>query len=278
VHVTAEAVATEPGAVDAAHRPAASTVEQKVEAAEAAGADLAESQQSAAAEAAGADLAESQQPAAAAASDKRRVEPTQPLQVAKRRALPGLAAAQLQQPVVPVMLRAAPVHADRSKEALHTPRSKPMPPGTEPFEWKPARTNADSAAAGPKGIVDACGLQGGKFTLVICSVHLQRNITQNKHKEFADPENAPVLNADLERMRVTALNPDVSLECKDKLQEKFEQVDCNAAAYFGNKFITPQYTYAEANRRLAHEPIDQVVGGCRPSPTPSSARTAYRNR
>lgn len=79
------------------------------------------------------------------------------------------ASPQLQQPVVPVMLRAAPVHADRSKEALHTPRSKPMPPGTEPFEWKPARINADSAAAGPNGIVDACGLQRGKFTVVICT-------------------------------------------------------------------------------------------------------------
>ena len=160
VNVTAEVAATEPGAVDAAHRPAASTVEQKVEAAEAAGADF----------------AESQQPAAATASEKRRMEPPQPLQVAKRRSLPaaagtaGLAAAQPQQPVVPVMLRAAPVRADRSNEALRTPRSKPMPPGTDTFWWKPARINADSAAAEPNGIVDACDLQRGKFTVVIYTV------------------------------------------------------------------------------------------------------------
>jgi hypothetical protein len=227
-----------------------------------------------AAEAAGADFAESQQPAAATASEKRRMEPPQPLQVAKRRSLPaaagtaGLAAAQPQQPVVPVMLRAAPVRADRSNEALRTPRSKPMPPGTDTFWWKPARINADSAAAGPNGIVAACGLEPGMCTVVICSVHLQRNVTQNKHKVFADPENAPVMNADLERMRVTALNPDGSLECKHKLQKKFEKVDCNGAAYFANTFIEPQYTYAEANRRLAHEPTDQVVGGV---PTQSNA-------
>jgi hypothetical protein len=103
------------------------------------------------------------------------------LQVAKRRTLP--AGSVVAQPPHLAQLPAAPaVSGDRSHESLHTPRVSLLPAPLMPFRWGPARLGADAALAGPNGITEACNLQSGEYIITTCSVHVQRAITQNKHK------------------------------------------------------------------------------------------------
>ena len=71
--------------------------------------------------------------------------------------------------------------------ALFTPREDllPPPPKDGPlFSFKPQRIGADSAQAGPNGIISGCTLAKGTYTVGMCSVHIGRAILTNKHQYF----------------------------------------------------------------------------------------------
>jgi hypothetical protein len=197
---------------------------------------------------------------------KRPGAPLGVMQAAKRRVV---AVAADPAPVLAPMLPVKPTIAvgDRSKEALDTPRTKLLPAPSTDWSWCPARINADAATTGPNGLREACGLKAGKFKVVMCTIHAEREITKHK-SDFADPDNVPKFNNDVERLRCNTITPDLAEAGKRLLQEKFCAEEPAAAAYFGNVWRPKNITYAEANATLPNEPTDRVVGGV---PTTSNA-------
>ena len=99
-------------------------------------------------------------------------------QQAKRRLVPVAALA-------PVLAAVAAV-GDRSKEALDTPRTKLLPVPTGPYEWRPARINADAAPTGPNGVKEVCGLKAAEVKVLMCTVHVQRDVTKHKRDVVVD--------------------------------------------------------------------------------------------
>jgi hypothetical protein len=190
---------------------------------------------------------------------KRPAEPGA-LQQAKRRVVPVDTDAPIAAPVPAVM----PAQGDRSKEALHTPRTKLLPAPTQPWEWSPRRVNADAAPTGPNGLKEACGLKADEVTVIMCTVHVQREVTKHKG-DFTDPDNVSKMNHDIERLRCTTITPALAAAGKRLLKEKFLQAgEPAAAAYFTNVWLSKNITYAEANATLPNEPTDRVVGGVPP--------------
>ena len=41
---------------------------------------------------------------------------------------------------------------------------------------------------------------------LMCTVHIERNLTERKHKDFIDPDNASKVNVDLERLKNDSVN------------------------------------------------------------------------
>ena len=82
---------------------------------------------------------------------------------------------------------AAAAEVDAALLALRTPREdlrQPPPADAPPWVWAPARIGADAAQAGPNGIIKACALQAGEFTVGMCAVHMERGIMQKKNQYF----------------------------------------------------------------------------------------------
>ena len=153
-------------------------------------------------------------------------------------------------------------------DPMDTPRSKLLPPpATDAPLWqlKPRRIGSDAAVAGHKGAASACGLQPGEYKPIMCSVHVERGVTQNKHQGFADPENAAKMNADIERLKRHSITEELARQGKKLLVSKYEAMKERAgAAYFSTSWQDKQWTFAEANAPCKGEEEPAVRGGVPP--------------
>ena len=135
-------------------------------------------------------------------------------------------------------------------DPLDTPRPKllaPPLPAAAPWELKPRRIGADAAQAGPNGAAEGCGLQPGSWNSLMCSVHVERNITKGKHY-FNDPGNAGKMNVDIERLKNNSITVDLAVQGKKLLVIKYKaEKEGRAAVYFESQWQDKKWTYAEAN-------------------------------
>ena len=135
-------------------------------------------------------------------------------------------------------------------DPLDTPRPKllaPPLPAAAPWELKPRRIGADAAQAGPNGAAEGCGLQPGSWNSLMCSVHVERNITKGKHY-FNDPGNAGKMNVDIERLKNNSITEGLAVQGKKLLVIKYKaEKEGRAAAYFESQWQDKKWTYAEAN-------------------------------
>ena len=128
-------------------------------------------------------------------------------------------------------------------------------------------------------------------THLMCTVHIERNLTERKHKDFIDPDNASKVNVDLERLKNDSVNVlsawyapclscvyrvwslllhvRASSECAPAcvlyarvgkrllVQKWIDEGEPAGAAYLAN-WLERSCTYAEANARMPSEP-DHLV-------------------
>ena len=102
---------------------------------------------------------------------------------AKAVAAPEAQAAKRKQPAATKPAAATPA----ALLALWTERDNELPLAAQDapmWRWQPSRIGADAAPAGPNGIIKGCNLEEGKYTVGMCSVHIERAIVQKKNQYF----------------------------------------------------------------------------------------------
>ena len=149
-------------------------------------------------------------------------------------------------------------------EPRDTPRTVLLPPPPDDgSQWRymPTKINSDKAHAGPKGAMLALKLEPSKTSVLMCTVHVERDVTQQKHKLFKDELNVGRMNADIERLKNHSVTKALAKVGKQLLEKKYVALGEDAAAeYFGRVWAPCNITYAEANERPAGEEM-LVQGG-----------------
>lgn len=149
-------------------------------------------------------------------------------------------------------------------EPRDTPRTAllPPPPNDGP-QWRyvPTKINSDKAHAGPKGAMLALKLDPSATSVLMCTVHVERDVTQQKNKgTFKDELNVGRMNADIERLKNNSITKALATAGKQLLVKKYLVLGEKAAAdYFERVWASCNITYAEANERPAGE--ERMVQG-----------------
>ena len=156
--------------------------------------------------------------------------------------------------------------------ALDSPRASadqfaPPPVGTW-WSWEPDVINADGADAGPNGVKKVVREKNPDYepTRGHCSVHVERNVQQQKHKIFngdsdAREKSAGVVNQMLEQLKDFSTTVGNVEPGKRLLASYLEQAgESAAAAYMLQQHLLHKITLAEMNDPSLRRP-GQVTRG-----------------